>query len=169
VDRPGGPPGNLSSASARLDATLRHFNEVLGDPNVQSQVKLAVNNFQAVSESGVRLAADLEKFAADAREVAAQAKTLAGDAQASLDKLDANVDQVTRDVRTSLEQANGFLRELNGMMTRVNRGEGTVGKLVTDDRFYEALVLTFRRLAETVEEFKLLAKDWQQGKIRVAF
>ena len=39
--------------------------------------------------------------------------------------------------------------------------------LVSDDRLYESMTLAFRRLAETVEEFKVLIKDWQQGKIKV--
>jgi len=29
------------------------------------------------------------------------------------------------------------------------------------------MVLTFRRLAATTEEFRALVKDWQKGKIRV--
>jgi hypothetical protein len=49
----------------------------------------------------------------------------------------------------------------------IQRGEGSLGKFVQDERLYESMVLTFERLTETIEEFKVLVKDWQKGKIRV--
>ena len=60
-------------------------------------------------------------------------------------------------------------RAINSLMEKVDRGEGTLGRLFLDDELYESLVLSFRRLGETVEEFRLLVKDWQKGKIRVGF
>lgn len=169
VDSPEKPlQGNLSSAAARLDGILRETEKVLADPNVQNQLRATIDNAHQVSESAKRTAADLEKFSADAKAVAEQAKTLATKAQGTLDNVDTQINAVARDVRGGLEQASSFLTEMNRIAARVSAGEGTVGKLLTDDRFYESLVLTVRRLGEALEEFKALVKEWQKGRIKVA-
>ena len=55
---------------------------------------------------------------------------------------------------------------MHSLAEKADRGEGTLGRLLMDDRLYESLVLTFRRLAETVEEFRLLVKDWQRRGVK---
>jgi phospholipid/cholesterol/gamma-HCH transport system substrate-binding protein len=161
VDQPGGAQGNLSSAMARLDESLKHVNTVMGDEGTQSKLREAVENLHQMTADGKVLAADLRTAAADARTLIAQLQTTA-------QRTDEQIAAVARSLTTDLELAAQFLTQLNEIAERANRGEGTLGKLVTDEALYEAMTLTFRRLAETVEEFRLLAKEWQQGKIKVS-
>jgi len=151
VDVEGGPPGNLASASARLDATLKHFNEVLGDPAVQSNLRATFENLSKASEQSNVVLADLKVALEDARGGVEEYRKLAVKGQETLAKVDENVNAVGRQVTAGL-----------------NRGEGTLGRLLKDDRFYEALTLTSQRLAEMLTEFRALAEDWRKGKVRVA-
>lgn len=167
VDIPGGPQGNLSSAMARLDGALKNVNTVLGDPNVDSKLKGAVDNFHIITEDGKTMAADLKTAAADAKEIAAGAKDLVTKVGGAVDRADKRVEEVARALQSNLELASEFLTQLNTIANKANRGEGTIGMLVADDRLYESMTLAFRRLAEAVDEFKVLIKDWQQGKIKV--
>lgn len=167
VDHPSGPPGNLSSAMTRFDSTLKHFNTVLGDPEVQSQVKDAVANFHKLSEDGSAALADIRLAAAEAREVVADAKVVVGNANTSLDKLNTNIDTLTRSAVDVLERAGKVLDPLYTTAKRLASGEGTLGKLTIDDRLYEAMVLSFRRLGKTAEEFELLLKQWQKEGMRI--
>lgn len=168
VDQIGGPQGNLSSALARLDTAVKNINTVLGDPAVDSKLRTTVENFHAISEDGKAMAADLKVAAADAREITGGAKELVGKIGGAVDRADQRVDELSRSLRSSFELASEFLTQLNTIANKANRGEGTLGKLVSDDRLYESMTLSFRRLAEAVDEFKLLIKDWQQGKIKVS-
>lgn len=169
VDRPGGPPGNIASASVRLDAALKHFNQVLGDPNVKSELKQTVSNVYKISEDGVKLAGDLKTLTDEAGGVAKDIKAFVGEARGTLANVDDKLERIARSVLTNLESVARLLDELNMIGKRANAGEGTLGKIVTDDRLYEAMVLTFKRLSETVEETKLLIKEWQKGKVKVTF
>lgn len=168
VDQPGGPQGNLATAMTRLDGALKHFNDVLGDPNVQSQLRGAVADLGATSADARLAAADLRAVAAQSRQVATDAQALLVRAEGTLDNLDENVREVAVGSTRALNQASEALTEVTRLGQRVNAGEGTIGKLLTDDRLFESMVLTFRRLAETAEEFRLLIKEWQKGRIRVA-
>jgi phospholipid/cholesterol/gamma-HCH transport system substrate-binding protein len=169
VDMPGGPPGNLSTAMARIDDTLRNVNEMIGDPEVKQQVKDSVANIHEITEDGKVVAADLKQAATEAREMITDMKTLVGNAQGSLEKADGHFDRLARKGMDFLERAGRVVDELHTTTRQLNQGEGTVGRLLVDAKLYDAMVLTFRRLAETTEEFRLLVKDWQKGKVRVAF
>lgn len=169
VDAAGGPPGNLSSAVQRLDAGLKHFNEVLGDPEVKSQLRSAIANFHGMTEDGKVMVTEMKQAATDARATVEGAKGLIQTTTEAVSRIDGNVDRVSRTLISNLEIASSALTNLNAMLERAERGEGTVGLMFRDNRLYEAMLLTFRRLAETTEEFRTLVKDWQKGKVRVAF
>lgn len=168
VDRPGGPVGNMSSAMARLDGTLKNFNTVLGDPELQSHLKDAIENFHTLSEDGKAAVADMRAAASDARQIATDAKTMISNGNAMIVKLDERIDQVARATLDDLETAGRALDQLSALVQMAARGEGTIGKLFADDRLYESMVLTAKRLGETIDEYRLLAKEWQKGTIRVS-
>lgn len=168
VDVEGGPPGNLASASARLDATLKHFNEVLGDAAVQSNLRATLENLSKASEQSNLVIADLKIALEEARGGVEEYKKLAVKGQDTLVRVDQNVDAVGRAAVGGMEQASWVLTDLGQLTAGLNRGEGTLGRLLKDDRFYEALTLTSQRLAEMLTEFRALAEEWRKGKVRVA-
>jgi len=168
VDRPGGTMANLSTAVARLDKTLRHFNEVLGDPTVKSNLRETVANMHRITEDGKVMVADLRAAAAEARTVTTQARELTGQVQSTVAKLDRRVDEVAEAILENMDLASGLLTHMSQAAAQVNQGQGTLGHLVSDPRLYESMVLTFRRLADATEELRLLLQEWQKGKIRVS-
>jgi ABC-type transporter Mla subunit MlaD len=169
VDQPGGPVGNLSSAIARADTLLKHTVDVVGDPNVKDDLRNAITNFKIISEDGKAAVSDFKAFATEVRAAAADARELMASARESLSGINDEVRGVSRGINGAMELVSRFMTQLNQMGERANAGEGSLGKFLTDDRLFESLVVTFRRMAEAMEEFKLLLKDWQKGKIRVSF
>jgi ABC-type transporter Mla subunit MlaD len=168
VDAPGGPQGNISSAVARMDSAIKHFNDVLGDPNVKSQVRLTVDNVHVMSERGVVVMDDLQKAAADAREVMQDARRFVSRAEETLGTVDTRVTDVAQQLRDSLDRVDVFLDSLNGITSNMAKGEGTIGQLLVNEKLYEALTLTAQRLSLAVEDFRALIAEWRQGKIRIA-
>ncbi len=168
VDR-GSREGNLATSAVRLDATLKHFNELLGDPAVKGNLKEAIANFHRISTDGKAAAESLRGFSEDARGVAGDVKALVAKAGTSIDRIDQNVDRVALNVVENLDTLSRVLDGLAAAAAQIRNGEGTLGKLAMDDRLFEAMVLTFQRLAEAGDEFKVLAQEWQKGRIRVGF
>jgi len=168
VDQPGGPPGNFATAIQRLDAAFKHWNDVLGDPAVKSQLRTSIDNFYAMTEDGKMVVSEMKAAAADARATAAEAKVLIEQTSGAVTRIDGHVERVALALTDDLEMTSNVLTRVYSIVDKIDRGEGTIGHLLADTRLYESLVLSFRRLAETVEEFRLLVKEWQKGKVRVA-
>ena len=169
VDQPGGPPGNLATVVQRIDAAFKHWNDVLGDPEVKSKLRTSVENFHTMTEDGKIMMAEMKTAAGDAQAAAAEAKSLIKQTSDAVTRIDGHVESVARALTDDLEIASSLLTRLHSVVEKIDRGEGTMGLLLADNRLYESLLLTFRRLAETTEEFRLLIKEWQKGKVRVAF
>ena len=167
IGRPGGPPGNLATVVQRLDATFKHWNDVFGDPEVKSKLKTSVDNFYTMTEDGKLVVSEMKTAAADFRAATTETKALIQETSEAVKRVDAHVENVAKSLTEDLELASNLLTRLHSIADKIDRGEGTMGKLLTDTRLYESLVLTFRRLAETTEEFRLLIKEWQEGKIRI--
>lgn len=167
VDRPGGERGNLSSAMQRLDTGLKNMNAVFGDPAVQSQLKTSIENFHTMTVDGAEVMSNLKGATAEIQGLTTDTRTFVADANSALQRMDGNVERIARALMADLELAGAFLTQLNAAATKIGAGEGTIGRIISDERLYEAMVLTFRRLAEATEEFRLLAKQWQEGKVRI--
>ncbi len=162
-----GLPGNLTTAVARLDASLKHFNEVLGDPDVKSKVRETVANVHAMSVRGEKMMTELEGVASDGRAMMSDARQLVGKVDRSVDNLDARVNEATRALVESLDKVSTFLDHLNVVATQVRRGEGNLGQLVMDDKLYESLLISVERLSQSLEELRALIKEWREGKVKV--
>ncbi len=167
VDRATAMQGNLSSAMARLDQSLRHFNDVLGDPETKSQLRDGVANLYQMTEDGKLVMSDFRSAATDARELMATARGSVDKLNQTITGLDGEVKTVSRSVRGSLNKMDSFLDTLNQIAQPIARGEGTIGRIIRDNELYETLVLTMRRLGEMLEEYRLLAKEWQKGRIKI--
>ncbi len=168
VDTPGGPPGNLATAAARLDSTLKHFNDVLGDAKLKEDVRVAIENVRIITEDGKATVATIRDAADSAKGVVRKAEGFIDQGSATLARISDHADRVVAGALDVLRPTARAADELQRTLTGVNEGKGTLGMLLHDARLYEALVLTVRRLGETVEEARILIKDWQKGKIRVA-
>ncbi len=166
VDQPGGPQGNLSSTIARLDGTLKHFNDVLGDENVKSQVRETVANARQISVDGRQAVADLQAGAKELRQVIADAKDFVAQANGSLKNVDARVNDVARSTTEFLDGADRLVQQLNTIAAKVTSGEGNVGHLLMDNKLYEAMQLTAERMAVAVEDFRALMVEWREKGMR---
>lgn len=164
----GGLQGNLSSAMARLDGALKHFNDVLGDVEVKSQVRETVANVREMSERGKTVMEDLEAAAGETREVVADARKFVEKADGVLVNVDGRVTKLAEATTGTLDRADQLLDNMNAISGQIREGRGNVGRLVMDDKLYEAMVLTAERLSVAVEEFRALIAEWREGKVRVA-
>lgn len=160
--------GNLSTAVVRLDSALKHFNEVLGDPTVKSQVREFVANAHDISERGKKMMTDLEAAAAESRTLMADARQLVGKVDGAVGNAEARINEVARSAVDTLDKLDQFMDFMNVAGRQVASGEGNLGRFVMDDRLYESLVITADRLGQAVEEFRALIAQWQEGRIKVA-
>jgi len=168
VDHAGGPPGNLATATERLDSFFKNINDVFGDVEVKTGIKDSVLNLEAMTEDGKQSFQEFKAVPGKLNSAVDDARALIGQASDTMTRLDDHVGHIARATTDDLDVASRVLTRIDTIVGKAEQGQGTLGRMLTDDRLYESLVLTFRRAADALEEFRLLVKEWQKGKIRVA-
>jgi phospholipid/cholesterol/gamma-HCH transport system substrate-binding protein len=83
-----------------------------------------------------------------------------------INQLTAGNQDAVRDLMSNLKGAsaklNTTLDDLSAISARVERGEGTVGKLLTDDKLYDELDRTITDARETLREVRRAAEEAQE-------
>jgi ABC-type transporter Mla subunit MlaD len=156
-----GMTANLYTAVQRLYNVLTHFDTVLGDPQVQSNVKLTLDNFRVASE-GVKVAVE------DLKIFGEQAKQVAEVARGTMDKVDRTVvitqehiDTLGRKLTNDAEKLSRMLDYFLSVGEQMAEGDGTAGMLLRDPKLYDELLLTFQRLGAAASEMQVLIREWQ--------
>jgi ABC-type transporter Mla subunit MlaD len=162
-----GMTANLTTAIQRLYNVLTHFDKVLGDPAVQSNVKLTLENFRQASE-GVKLAvADLQQFSTQAKEVAGAARGTLAKVDDTVTITRNHVDTLGRKLTTDADKLSKLLDYFVSVGQSLTEGKGTAAMFLNDPKVYDELLLTLRRLGEAASEMQTLIKQWQASGIGV--
>jgi hypothetical protein len=158
---------NLRTAVERLDSALKSLNEVIGDPNVKNNVRVAVQNIRDVSEQAKVVMEDLKKVAQQARFVAEDAKALTGKLGKTADTANAQLDKITRVIVDDAEKLGRIFDQLEVASRNMAEGKGSAGKFFADPELYESMVITMKRLQLTIEDMDNLVKQWQREGLSV--
>ncbi len=160
---------NLYSAVVRLDAILKHFDTVLGDPEVQSNLKTSLANFREASEGAKTAAVNLAKLGEEAQ-------STIGDARGVVVKLDHTVENANRQIEAlgtklalNLDKLSRFMDYLNVVGRDMAEGQGAIGMLLRDTKFYDELLLTVQRIGQAAGELKVLVVQWQREGLLSSF
>lgn len=148
-------PAGLRTTMAKLDAALQSVTTILGDPQNQANFKESLANLtQATSKASEAMQA-LKDFAAQAsstvQDVGAQAgKTMEKFADLAVKLIEA------------ADTMSGVMTALNQAVAKINAGEGTVGKLVSDPKLYNDLVAATEQLTELMKEMRQMVMKWDK-------
>lgn len=90
--------------------------------------------------------AGISQMVDELKQVATSLRTLADSLNENQDRLLSNVNAILEENRESLGQT---LKSLNGIAEKIDRGEGTLGRLLTDTLLYDEAVATLASLRES--------------------
>ncbi|MCH6563228.1 MAG: MCE family protein [Myxococcales bacterium] len=135
------------------------FRNVLGGPDGEEALQEVLSNIRSVSwdlrrvvetnEAGVeRIVKNLDAFSSD----------VAGLTRNNRE----GIDELVQGLRTASRKLNRALDSLANLSGKVERGEGTVGKLLTDDAIYQELDATLTDARATLREVRRAAEEAQE-------
>lgn len=134
--------GDVSESLSELNQFLRQLNATLDDEtstSVDQTLRNADETMKILSETLENNQSEIDSAIKSASRTMMQLDTLTTDNRPRVDSLlvslEENVSELHK-VRTELEEATA---NLNQILDKVNRGEGTMGKLVNDPSLYENL------------------------------
>jgi phospholipid/cholesterol/gamma-HCH transport system substrate-binding protein len=135
---------SIQQQSERAGQLLVSFQQIVGDPRTRSDLRTAVENMRAASESAVRVGSNLEKFSG------------------RLDGIGDKADASLSDVRVAVARLAGILDHFDSVATKMDQGKGTAGLLVNDPKLYQGLVDTTRELNLTIAGLQRVVQQWEQ-------
>ena len=140
---------NLDSVIQRFDATLKSFEEIIGDPKNQENFAALIANSRKISETGVTTMDNM-------REITQEGKQVTKDVGVLMRKLVSTADDMS-----------GVLKRMEQTVASLNNKTGTVGLLLNDNRLYEELLLSARRLTKMLDDVRDVMDLAKKGQLRI--
>jgi phospholipid/cholesterol/gamma-HCH transport system substrate-binding protein len=148
----------------RVDKAIQRIDEtVLSRPSLD-HIDSALVNIDTVSSNAVGLTVSLRGVVDENRGKLGATLSRFSDAADNLKEASSNVDQVVINNQDDLHKAVKNLAEstarLNDMLARLEKGQGTVGKLLVDPTLHDELV----RLVQNWRKYGLLYKEGNRAE-----
>ena len=148
---------HASTLAQRLEAVLADRNLTHVEALLANMDSTAVHLKQTLSENRETLAAVLD----NAAEAARDARGMLGENRPEVRRVVENMrraterlDGVARNMETALESLGTSLSDLNDVSGKLRRGEGTLGRLIYDERLYSNLERTLTSVDSLIEDIR---------------
>lgn len=153
----------LHTVVQRFDETLRHWNDIMGDPEFKAGVRQSVENIRDMTADGKQTFADLRETAAtlktDVRQISDELQMAVQDARGQINRLGPVLDGTAE-----------LAGNLNRVAVQMAEGEGTLGLLLRDARLYEAMRVSLERLTDLIDSLRRLAAKFErQGYVEFKY
>ena len=109
-----------------ISKLVDNTNEVVGSEENKANIKDALANIAEASKQAVDMMKQIQ-------ETAAAAKT-------TVQNTDERIESLTKSLITTSDRLGEVMKHIDGIVEKIDRGEGTAGKLLNDGRLYEQSV-----------------------------
>lgn len=164
----GGTGADLQSVATRLgsqaETVLERTGRLLSDTTVSSLRSGADDLAGTMAELHALVEGERESLAALIENLRRTSDGLAAATDSPhLQRTVARLDSLTARLGRSSDQLGEASESLRSILEKTDRGEGTLGKLVNDDRLYERATAAAENLQAATEEITLLTQDLRQN------
>ncbi len=157
---------NVTTAVMRLDKSLKYLNVILGDVEVQRNVKKGLADFATLSNDIRDTVATIKEVTIAAGALIEKSTETAGSIGKFTEQAHTSLLQVSDKIQNTADVLARTLGSLNGIMANVTDGKGTLGRAFNDPRLYEALTDATENLNLTLKELKELLAQWKKKGVK---
>lgn len=154
--------GNINQQVQRVGELIDSASQFLEDEQLRENIRQTLANTRQATEHAAKVAANLEEFSGTLSEVSRSATTTLSEARGAIGRADSEIARVSRDLNARLAQISTILERLHATAVRIDRGEGTIGRLINDPRLHDGLVDASRELNLTIKDLRRLIEQWEQ-------
>ena len=126
-----------------------------------------VPNLAEVTRKAAEAMDALKGFATEARKSAGEAGETMKDISRTAAAARRRIDQLAAKLIQDAEKISALMTTLNRFATKLEAGEGTVGKLVNDPKLYSGLVEATEQMTELLKEFRKLVEAWRHSGVEL--
>ena len=135
----------LEALITGVSKLIENTNEVIGSAENKANIKDALANIAAASKQAVDMMKQIQ-------ETAAMAKT-------TIENTDVRIESLTKSLITTSDRLGEVMKHIDGIVEKIDRGEGTAGKLLNDGRLYEQLLEDSRQLDLVLQDLKAFVEQ----------
>jgi phospholipid/cholesterol/gamma-HCH transport system substrate-binding protein len=150
----------LAGTLANLDVTLKGLSGIFGDVENQANIKVSLKNLAKATDKANEAMEAMKKFASETRN---SFKQVSG----SADKVAKRVDQLAVKLIEDAEKISKLLATVNRIALKLEKGDGTAGKILNDPKLYNNLQEAANQTQILLKEFTSLVKTWKEDGIKV--
>jgi phospholipid/cholesterol/gamma-HCH transport system substrate-binding protein len=144
----------LSGSLAEISSTLAKSGQL--EKTVQNFAETSAELKQAVRENREALKSTMDNFAAASR----TARSLSTDREAQIRKAMDDFSSAAAKMDHLASRLDSLRAVISNVSAKVDRGEGTLGRLVNDDKLYDDLSTSVKSLRILVEDIKKNPKKY---------
>jgi len=149
---------NLTRASEQITAVTEQIREVIAIDLNREDPEALLGKIHAVVTNVRTITANIapETDADTAGTIAARLKSGIG-----------NIDELAAKLQESGDDLSELLQTATQLVAKIRDGEGSMGKLVVDDRLHRELVDTAEQLSLLMEDLRALAQKWKETGVEM--
>ncbi|NER11561.1 phospholipid/cholesterol/gamma-HCH transport system substrate-binding protein [Muriicola jejuensis] len=147
----------VEGAVSNADTLLMNFNDVLDD-QTKKNLRESIRGLTAVLES-------FQQSAGTLNEMLNKNKMHIDSSMGNIDRLTSNFAKVSdslvaANLGETVRNLEATMKNLNGILSKIEKGEGTMGKLMQDEALYNNLTEASRELDLLLQDFRLNPKRY---------
>ncbi len=146
--------GKLESTFANADSLLLSFNKVF-DAQGRSDFKQSLSKLNATLSTFQSASSSLDKMLAENGKIDSILQN-ANTASANLANLSDSLNNAN--LKATIQKLEATVKNFNSVLAKVDRGEGSLGKLLQDEGLYQNLEGATKEMEELLREMKLNPK-----------
>jgi phospholipid/cholesterol/gamma-HCH transport system substrate-binding protein len=148
---------------ARVDKAIQRIDETVLSRQSLEHIDSSLVNIDMATSNAVTLSLSLRGIVDENRTKVDNTLTKFSDAAVNLNQTSKNIDQVVTanqdDIRTATKKLAESAERLNDILAHLEKGEGTVGKLLVDPTLHDEIV----HLVQNWRKYGLLYKEGNKG------
>lgn len=142
----------LDTSMTKLNVSLSHINDVVGDDGLKSNIKGAASNFNLASRNLNLMLADTRN---SINSLTARLNNIALNVDNTVSETKPELKETMQDVRLLTARLDSLTMNLNELVSGVKDSNSTVGKLLTEDEMYDNInkaLLNINKLVRKIEK-----------------
>jgi uncharacterized phage infection (PIP) family protein YhgE len=167
---------NVNAQVTKAGQTMDAINAVLGTQETQNDLKTAIAKAREAIEHANTVATNFEKISADLKTMPAKMDATVTDVQAGVAEARTTIKTAQDKIATMSEQLNRnmdkiatILDDARSISDKINKGDGTLGKLLNDPKLYDTIVTMTEVINQTVKDIQRLVRGIEQEGFPVNF
>ncbi|MHC4561650.1 MAG: MlaD family protein [Planctomycetota bacterium] len=165
TDHPVQIGGGLDQAVQDIAASARQLRETIEADFDRDKADSLARKIHNIADSLAAASADIATITGN---VTPQSDVdNEGSVMANVHASSAKLEALVVKLHEGADNFSKLLVQANKVMVKVNEGEGTIGKLVVDDRLHRELLDTAHQLTLMLKEAQSLLKDWQNRGVQL--